>query len=83
MVLEGRIPLSSYFADITLKKQLAVSALIEVQIIVADFILVSFSVLQMDARLLTAGPCIPLVPRMETKLVALHYPRSGVDRGLQ
>lgn len=55
--------MSSYF-DITLKKQLAVSALIEVHIIVADFILISFSVLQIDARLLTAGPGIPLVPRM-------------------
>lgn len=41
MSLEGLIPVSLYFADLTRKKQIAVTALFEFQVIVADFILVS------------------------------------------
>lgn len=42
--LEGRVPISKYFANITLKKQIAATALFEFQVIVADFVLVSFLV---------------------------------------
>jgi len=60
--LEGRIPVSKYFANITLKKQIAVTALFEFQVIVADFILVSFFVLQIIARPLTREPrCIACI----------------------
>jgi len=38
--LEGQIPVSLYFADLTRKKQIVVTALFEFQVIVADFILV-------------------------------------------
>ena len=55
VVLEGRIPLSKYFANITLKKQIIVTALFESQVIVADFILVSFFVLPIIARFFTRG----------------------------
>lgn len=41
MKLGGRMSISEYFADLTLKKQVAVTSLIETQVIVADFILVS------------------------------------------
>ena len=53
--LEGQIPLSEYFADITLGKQIIVTALFESQVIVADFILVSLFVLPIVTRLLTRG----------------------------
>ena len=41
MDLGGQVPVSEYFADMTLKKQLAVSVLFQFQVAVADFILVS------------------------------------------
>lgn len=53
MVLEGRITVSEYFADVTLKKQTAVSTLLQFQVLVADFILVSFFVLPITTRLPT------------------------------
>jgi len=51
--LEGQISVSRYFADLTLKKQIAVTALFDYQVIVADFILVSFLVLQTIGLFLT------------------------------
>ncbi|KAF9650628.1 hypothetical protein BDM02DRAFT_3220464 [Thelephora ganbajun] len=38
--LGGRVPISKYFADITAKKQIGVTALFEFQVLVADLILV-------------------------------------------
>ena len=55
VVLEGRISVSGYFADMALKKQVVVSALFQCQIIVADCILVSFFLLTIFARRLTRG----------------------------
>jgi len=55
VVLEGRIPLSKYFANITLKKQIVVTALFECQVIVADFILVRLFALPIITRLFTLG----------------------------
>ena len=55
VVLEGRISMSGYFADMALKKQVVVSALFQCQIIVADCILVSFFLLTIFARRLTRG----------------------------
>lgn len=52
MSLEGRIPVSLYFADLTRKKQIAVTALFEFQIIAADFILVSSLLLPAATRLI-------------------------------
>ena len=47
--LEGQVPLSKYFADITLKKQIVVTGLLEFHVIVADLILVSRSALRHSA----------------------------------
>ena len=55
VVLDGRISASDYFADLTLKKQIIVTSLAELQIVVADFILVSFLVLATVVQLLTRG----------------------------
>lgn len=79
---EGRVPLSKYFANITLKKQITVTALFESQVIVADFILVSLSSFRLSLTFLRGGPDISLVPRVETPLVALHYTLSSMDRCL-
>ena len=47
---------SEYFADTTLKKQVAVTAaLFDFQVIVVDFVLVSVPVLPVTTRLLTRG----------------------------
>jgi len=53
--LEGRISLTKYFADVTLKKQIAVTALFEYQMIIVDFVLVSVFTLLVTTRLLMRG----------------------------
>jgi len=40
VIFEGRLSVTKYFADLTMKKQIAATALFEFQVIVADFILV-------------------------------------------
>ena len=49
MDLGGQIPVSDYFADITLKKQVIATALFEFQVIIVDLILVSRSILRHSA----------------------------------
>ena len=53
MDLEGQISLSRYFADVTMKKQIAVTALLECEVIVVDFVLVSRFAFQIIGWLLT------------------------------
>ena len=69
MSLGGKVPLSAYFADLPRKKQIAATAFFEFEVLVADFVLVSVFVLSVITRLLTRGPDISLVSRLETSLV--------------
>ena len=41
MILEGEIPLTAYFVDLTRKKQVAVTFIFGLEVMMADFILVS------------------------------------------
>lgn len=84
MVSGGQISMSKYFADITPKEQIIVTALSEFEIIFVDLILVSRFVLnRFIARLLTQGTGISLVSCVGASLVALHYSHTGVARCLQ
>ena len=79
MDLGGQVPVSEYFADMTLKKQLAVSVLFQFQVAVADFILVSsFVPVRSSHYFRREGVGVSFVSCVEALLVALHYPRSGM-----
>ena len=83
MDLEGRLSLNRYFADITMKKEIANTALFEFQVIVADFILVSVLFFQPSPDFQHESTDLSLVLRVETPLVDLRSPRSGMDRSME
>ena len=73
--------MSEYFTDITLRKQIVVTAFFEFQLIVVDFIFVNSFVLLTITRLLIQGTLA--LRRVEAPLVALRYSRSGMVRCLK